>query len=230
MRSGCPPLFGLRKTDSKAGLAADTACMQANTQIRQALGRLQDIETVLLVGRWAFYASGTGHGLDSDRTVTLHAQDTALGGLTQPRLVARAARNTVNTLQARLGAVHVLRQPPEMSLYDARRAAKAAARAGLPFAASQETSVLVPREALALRAALADAPWLLLAERGEVTVIDPWELACDDRQCAAIRNGVGLYSDNARLSQAAGRLLTPYFANALALPAPATALSSASRP
>lgn len=230
-RAGCPPLFGIRKVESAATLAQDTACTQANLQIKQALGRLDTVDTVLLVGRWSYYASGQGVGRDAANRISLHptGRPERVEQM-QAALLAEAARDTVAELRNWMPQVFVLRQPPEIPQYDSRKAAREAAHAGWPLAPAPETVAEVPQDALSLRAALADAPWLPLAEAGEVTLIDPWPRFCTDGTCGAVFDGVGQYFDNNHVTNAAALRVRDLFAPVFRGRDAGTALSGASEP
>ncbi|MBS0123378.1 acyltransferase family protein [Thetidibacter halocola] len=217
-RAGCPPLFGLRKTESGRDLLEDTACTAANTQIRQSLVRLDNLDSVLLAGRWSYYASGQGIGLDSTRHIAVHHVDETRNTLSQAALVIGSARETVALLRQRVGMVQVLRQVPEIPMHDSRMAAREAAHLGWPLATRPATQSDVPRDALALRAALADAPWRPLAKMGTIRLLDPWPLLCDAATCHATRDGTSLYHDNARLTASGARALAPLLLPVFALP------------
>jgi hypothetical protein len=212
-RAGCPPLFGLRKVESAATPAQDMACTQANLQIRQALARLDSLETVLLVGRWAYYAEGRGTGRDAHNRIALHPTDRpARQGEPQAALLAEAAATTVAELAAQGLRVFVLRQPPEIPRYDSRKAAREAAHAGWLLAPAPQTEATVSRAALAPRAALADAPWQGLAAAGSLALLDPWPGVCDAARCAAVQGGTGQYFDNNHVTNAAALRLRGVFA------------------
>ncbi|MBV7395164.1 acyltransferase family protein [Mameliella sediminis] len=216
-RAGCPPLFGLRKVESAATPAQDTACRQANKQIRQALPALDSLDSILLIGRWSYYATGTGLGANAHDSIALHPADGPVStALLQPQLLAQAARDTVAELSPLVGRVNVLRQPPEIPLYDSRAAAREAAHRGLPLAAPAETQSTVPAEAIVLRATLSDAPWVPLAEGGRIAFLDTWPYFCADGICSAVQDGRGQYFDNNHLTNSAAirirDVLRPVFA------------------
>ncbi len=217
-RAGCAPLFGLRKVESAATPAQNTACTQANLQIQQSFTRLQSLETVLLVGRWAYYVSGTGVGLDAENVIDIHPTDGAERlTLTQPQLISSAARETVTFLNERFENVYVLRQPPEIAQYSAQLAAREAAHQGMALAATPKTEPVMSRDTLALRAAISDAPWLPLAEAGAIHWIDSWPRFCTADTCSAIHDDIGQYFDNNHITNSAARrvrdLFTPVFAS-----------------
>ncbi|WP_417205738.1 acyltransferase family protein [Antarctobacter sp.] len=203
-RAGCAPLFGLRKVESAATPAQDTACTQANKQIRQALPALDGLQSVLLIGRWSYYATGEGVGLNADDRIALFPTDRPASTDTlQPQLLAEAARATVEELGQHIPRVFVLRQPPEIPFYNSRFAAREAAHADLPLAAPGQTQDTVPAAAIVLRAILSDAPWLPLATAGRITFLDTWPYFCTDGLCSAVQQGQGQYFDNNHLTNSA---------------------------
>lgn len=215
-RAGCPPLFGVRKIESAATLAQDTACTQANLQIKQALRRLDSLDAVLLIGRWSYYATGQGLGANARDRITLHPTEAPLSTDTgQAQLLIKAAAATVAELSQVVDHVLVLRQPPEIPLYDSRDAAREAAHARLPLAAKPETRASVPRDAIVLRSALSDAPWLPLATSGAITFLDTWPFFCTQNLCSAIQQNQGQYFDNNHLTNSAAirirEVLRPVF-------------------
>lgn len=74
-RAGCPPLLGLRKTESAATPSQDKACELANVQIGQSFGRLDSLSSVLLIGRWGYYTSGQGFGLDASNSIKIFPRE-----------------------------------------------------------------------------------------------------------------------------------------------------------
>lgn len=219
-RAGCPPLFDLRKVESAATLAQDTACTNANLQIRQALQGLPSLKKALLIGRWTYYATGTGIGLDAQNTIALHPTDApAHIGEPQADILARAEEATVNALLDQFDEILVLRQPPEIAQYDSRLAAREAAHAGWPLAPAPVAQNDIPKAALDQRIAAAEAPWRALANSGVITWIDPWPRLCDAETCHALVDGKGYYFDNNHMTNTAARdlrdLFAPVFARTL---------------
>ncbi len=220
-RAGCPPLFDIRKTESAATPAQDLDCQRANKQIKQALPRLSSLDGVLLIGRWAYYATGTGTGLDAENTIRVQPAEGAFPvGTAQDALVAAAAERTAAELGEWIPNVHVLRQPPEIAYYDSRRAAREAAHAGRWLAARPVTQTEMTLEALLPRRSAADAVWQGAASAETIRRIDPWPLLCDDTQCHALQGGVGQYFDNNHLTNAAALRMRGLFAPVFGKDAP----------
>ncbi len=208
--AGCPPLFGLRKTESAATRAQDAACYDATQILRQGAGRIDSLERVLLVARWSYYAKGTGIGTDADNRIDIRADDT--GGYvadTRAGLYAEALRATVAELTAAVGPVTVLRQIPEVPGYASRDIARALAHGRLTEATVGPYLSVVP-EVLAARVMDAEAPQFALVGEGAITLIDPWPIVCQDR-CSVMRAGRPLYFDNNHLTNAGAAALRPLF-------------------
>ncbi|WP_188791269.1 acyltransferase family protein [Salipiger pallidus] len=217
-RAGCPPLFDIRKVESAATLAQDAACTNANLQIKQSFGRLPSLEKVLLIGRWAYYANGSGVGLDAHNTIAVHPAmaPTRVGELQQDT-VAEAAEDTVLYLLDWFDEVLVLRQPPEITKYDSRLASREAAHRGWPLARKPDTATEIPAAALSQRVIASEAPWRAMAAAGAVTLLDPWPWICSDGTCRALHDGAGWYFDNNHVTNTAARAMAPVFAPAFAL-------------
>jgi len=200
-RAGCPPFFDVVKVETAATPAQNAACTTANAQIERALAQDSSFESVLLVGRWSYYANGTGIGLDAENRITLQ------GDGPQARTFADAANATLTGLGARFDQVHVLRQVPEIPTYDSRIAARALAHGrDVPVADMQ-----IAPDALSERIAPAEAPFVALAGTGAITWIDPWPRLCD-ATCSALNGETGLYFDNNHVTNTASLMLRDLFA------------------
>jgi len=202
--AGCPPLFGLTKTETYATPSEDTACNGFNAEMPSRLAQLSGIDRILLVGRWSYYASGRGVGLDAENGISL----VATSGETAPQdvLFADAVSTTVSALSRDFSQVFVLRQVPEIPTYDSRQFAR-------KLAHGQSTGLASVSQGAALeRAATGAAPFDRAAASGNVKILDPWPRLCADGICPAVQNGRGLYFDNNHLTNTGARLLTPLFA------------------
>ncbi len=212
-RAGCPPVFGIRKVENAATPAQDTACTQANLQIKQAFGALPDLRRVLLIARWTYYASGTGAGLDLGNTIALYPTTGPLDPeQAQSDLLAQAVRDTVQHLHQHFHQVDVLRQVPEIPEYDSRLAAREAAHAGWPLAAQVQTVATTPLADLDQRVATAEAPFRALAAEGRLRWIDSWGPICSETDCVAVQDGHGFYFDNNHVTNTGARALSGLFA------------------
>ena len=131
--AGCPPLFGLTKTESAATPAQDVACATATATLQAALTGPAAPPRLLIVGRWSYYATGTGVGRDAHNTIVLAPAPPLAAG---PDLYAAAWDHTLATLPPQT-QVYVLRQPPEFPGYDSRAIATALAHGQMTEAEAQ---------------------------------------------------------------------------------------------
>jgi len=199
--AGCPPLQGVTKTESAATPAEDAACAAATRRTLAGIAETAPA-AVLLVGRWAYYAEGTGVGRDAHNRIML-ADGT---GAPQAEVFGQALLRTAGLLGPLAGRVAVLRQVPELPDYDSRDLARALVHGRLSAAQVQEAGTAAPAS-LAPRNAVADAA---LARLRGVEVIDPWPLLCTP-DCRAVHGGEGWYFDNNHLTNAGARALAPLF-------------------
>lgn len=209
--AGCPPLFGVRKTESAATPAADATCYHETEVLRRGLRDMPSLERVLLVGRWSYYAESSGVGIDADNRIAIRPAEGSGYVETDPALLyAEALRATVAELTEVVGPVSVLRQVPEVPQYSSRRIARALAHGRLDDVTVAPLLVVEP-DALAARARRADAPQLALAQAGAITLIDPRPLLCGDGRCSVMRDGRPIYFDNNHLTNAGAVALRGLF-------------------
>lgn len=208
--AGCPPLFGLIKTETAATPAQDQDCATDTETLRAALPGLTAINRVLLIGRWTYYAEGAGTGLDADNRISLApAAGSGLTGATQAELYAAAWDQTVAELSRTFAHIAVLRQVPEIPRYDSRLFARA-----LAFGQMTESDAMsrfvVQQDALAARVARAEAPLTQLAAEGRITLIDTWPSLCGD-VCSVMQRGQSFYFDNNHLTNTGALALRGLF-------------------
>jgi peptidoglycan/LPS O-acetylase OafA/YrhL len=195
-RAGCPPLFDVRKKESAATRQQDEDCTVANARIRQAIPKLGPIESLLLIGRWAYYAEGQGIGIDSFNTIEISS---ASGGGDGPRdrraFFETAVLATVQELAKSIPRILVLRQVPEIPKYDSRDAARRIAHGRLS-PKEAEIQFTLPRSAVESRMEASERPFRKLAADGTITWLDSWGSFCREESCSALRDGRALYFDN----------------------------------
>jgi len=199
--AGCPPFFGVTKRESAATPAQDQDCHADNAAIRVALPDI-GMRDVVLVGRWAYYATGTGIGRDVQNTITLLPEDAQ-----QTDRFARLLEQTVTEV-SRYARVHVLQQVPEVPEYDSRLTARRLAhgRDG-----SVAASFSVPVWSVDERQASSTPILQDLAEQGLIDLINPQTVLCEDGTCSVLHNDQVLYFDNNHLTNRGAYALAPVF-------------------
>ncbi len=198
--AGCPPLFGVAKTESYATQQEDAACARAKATIERDLGALDTIHTVLLVGRWSYYATGHGIGLDKDNTIQLSGH----GKAGNPAVLKAGFAKTLPRLRSQFDRVFVFEQIPEIPLYDSRRAARDLAH-GHRSPAQVANRARVPRNSVQQRQASA------LETFGDVRLLESWGEFCDARDCSAFKGDESLYFDNNHITNSTARKINPRF-------------------
>ena len=214
-RAGCPPLFGLAKTESAATPAQDAGCLAQNRQMELALTQIEGVRDLVFIGRWAYYAEGQGIGRDAHNKIALQAAPgSGLTGATQAELYAEGWEKTIATLAPHFPRIHVMRDVPEIPQYGSRDMARQLAHGHLTEAEAAPLMEIARPEALA-RAARAEAPIMALAEEGRIALIDPWPILCPD-MCRVMHDGQSWYFDNNHITNTAARAMREILAPAFA--------------
>lgn len=208
--AGCPPVFDVDKAESAATAVQDAACSRANATIRDGLRQFPGLDTLLLVGRWAYYAEGRGVGRDAHNLILLSPRpDSALPHGPQHKLFSAALTSTVTELSDSFGRIFVLRQPPAIPDYDSRAVARALAHGRM--ARDEDAPLTVPRGLAQARAQRSDAPLMALQAAGAIRLLDPWPRLCDAARCSALQDGAAWYFDNNHLTNRAAISLRDLF-------------------
>lgn len=206
-RAGCPPLLGVGKEEDTATPMQNDACAQTNAQIASAIADLEAVEALLLIGRWAYYAEGTGVGRDAHININLFPMpDSPVTGATQKQILASAFAHSIETQSVNFDQIYVLRQVPEIAWYSARDTARRLVHGHLDTA--KDLSRIARAEA-EIRAQGADGILASLPETA--TVLDPWPMFCDQEECSAIHEGRSNYFDNNHITNTGARRVRHLF-------------------
>ena len=203
--AGCPPLFGYEKSESYATPAEDADCSTDNAEIRRALPTLASADTLLLIGRWSYYATGHGTGRDADNTIAI----TRPGATTNAEALTGAVSETLPALQDQFPRLFLLRQPPEIPFYDSRETARRLAHHRL---GPEGAPTSVNRNTAQARSASGEVLFASAISTGALVQIDPWQHLCTETQCSARHGDAIWYFDNNHLTNTAARALAPLFA------------------
>ncbi len=206
-RAGCAPLFDLEKDENSATDVQNRACRLANDQIREAISETP-FKEILLIGRWSYYANGSGIGIDKQNEIRLSP---VIGqGAVQSDLFAGAMRDSLSWLSEQVETVFVLRQAPEIANYDSRQLARGLAHGRMSMDEAKRRQH-IPVAQLHGRNNLAETTLNSLQTTGVIRVLDSWPYFCDAVSCGAVHNGVGQYFDNNHLTNAASLRLRGVF-------------------
>jgi peptidoglycan/LPS O-acetylase OafA/YrhL len=210
----CPPLIGLSKDDNAVDDATDARCTTTNERVLEVLKAHDEIKNVLLVGRWAYYASGEGYGQESHATLELWRTGGQRTGRSDNRSVFEAAfAETLTTLTSMGKDVYVLEQVPELASYKASHLAMALVL--------NEDEALVrgmteqARQSVDERQQSAAAVLAKFASNPKVHVLRTHDQFCNGDTCSALKDGVPRYFDNNHVTTATAIALQPVFAPVL---------------
>lgn len=215
-RAGCPPLFDITKEENSATSAQNAACLEANSKIREAIKTLPPtIRSIVLVGRWSYYVSGRGVGIDDFNTISLKSTATAQPG--QEQVFDRAVPATVSELAKHFDRVFVLQQPPEMQRYSSKLVARGLSAGRIDDGKLNDLLTVTVNEANA-RAASSETPFLDLASQSKIVWLRTWPKFCDGASCGVLHDGKANYFDNNHITNSAASrirdVLEPLFSPA----------------
>lgn len=208
-RGGCPPLAGVRKVERVSSAAEEAQCAASPAIIKRGLAGTPSIDTVLLIGRWAYYAEGTGVGNDAHNWITLSPGPEA--NLPEQDLLQAAITHTVTELDPLVSRIFVLRQAPEMFTYSARAAAQDIAYGRASEGDIRSGMGQTSFADVATRSAGADLALTQGIKGTKAELIDLWGALCDDSDCRAYLGDVPIYFDNNHVTNAGAIGLRHHF-------------------
>ncbi|MEP5152407.1 acyltransferase family protein [Planktotalea sp.] len=209
-RAGCAPIFGLIKDETSATPAQDAACSSANTQIETAL-KQEPFDTVLLVGRWGYYANGGGIGLDESNKISAQVRETSGN---QSEQIAQGLVASIDALEEVGTEVFLLAPIPEIGRYDSRQIARALAGNRLSEIDLNNATIAARSEVDARSTPLREA-FQSVAETG-ATLLDPIPYFCDSATCSALHEGKAQYFDNNHIVNSAALRIRELFTEVFA--------------
>ena len=214
-RAGCPPLFGIEKEENTSTRIQNEACGMANRQIEKALAARTNINTLLLIGRWSYYAEGLGTGENVSDTIRLFATEGGpLEATGHGDLLAAAINHTADVMAERVSNVFFLRQVPEITGYNSRTIARRLAHGHLTDPVQIDALTSVPRPEAEARMRRADTVLQEAGRLDRVQVLDSWDGVCSQASCSAMHDGVAGYFDNNHITNRTAIRLRGLFAPA----------------
>lgn len=219
-RGGCPPLIGLDKAETASTRFENEACADHNNRIADAIKALPETyETVLLIGRWAYYVEGQGVGDDAENLVDLARNAvSSFEAETGPEIFQGALLQTTDLIEEAGLTPVVMRQPPEIFTFSVRAAARALAYGQTTVEELANTKGLTPLELALERNAAVDQ--IFQAFDGQV--IDTWQGICAQDQCRAMQDQEIYYFDNNHLTNNGAIAIRDSYASVFATPGQGT--------
>ncbi len=180
--AGCPPFFGIRKAESAATQEEDARCTEINNQLREGFKTLTSVDRILLIGRWSYYAEGSGVGNDKHNKITLSLP------------FEKGFKDTVAELSDSF-EVYFLRQFPEFPNYSSHDFAKKLAHGRQIDEAALQTEI----SNWEARAKSSDSVLQELTLQERVHLIDSWPHMCS-KTCRMEDGDNVFYFDNNHLT------------------------------
>lgn len=197
-RGGCPPLIGMDKFETAATRFENEACTEHNNRIASAIDALPSLfETVLLIGRWAYYVEGKGVGADAHNLVEIVRNDVStFEADTAPDIFKGALLQTTEMIEKAGLTPMVMRQPPEIFEFSVRAAARALAYGQTTVDSLADAEGKTPVGIVLERNETVDR----VLQSFEGQVIDTWQRICTEDQCRAMQDQKVYYFDNNHLT------------------------------
>ncbi|MBV9760540.1 MAG: acyltransferase family protein [Acidobacteriaceae bacterium] len=197
-QGACAPLLHLKRYDQSFD------CETFNQKVFDYL-RAHRVATIFLEGRWALYAEGSRYK-EEPGTPALLAEG---GRPSQDYAVfEKLVPATLEQLQKLGSKVVIIASTPEVGI-DVPTALARQLLSGISFSLAPSTSAFMDRQRRAFQV-LSDA-----APKYSTEIVYPHRLLCDQTNCAVIKDGRPLYSDDNHLSTHGATVLTPIFEKAL---------------
>jgi peptidoglycan/LPS O-acetylase OafA/YrhL len=196
--SACAPLLHIERPGRRK-------CELFNVTVLAYIAERSELETVILVGRWALLASGTRYKKESGEPVQL-LDTLADEGATSSNeaLFELGLRRTVSALTDMGRRVVILETVPEVG-FEVPSAYLIAELTGR----NVQTLIAPTVAEYSERNRAASSVLASLADSGAVQIIKPATTLCDEKVCAVTARGVPLYRDSNHLSTFGARYLAP---------------------
>jgi len=203
-KAACPPLLNLERPDRS------TSCHAFNQGILKLIADSPQLDTVVLVSRWALYATGTRYKQESGGSVILQAVNSPNSDADNFDLFRLGLKATVAELQLLGKRVIVLAQIPEIG-YNVPSSLYVANVSGRDI-----EGIIAPRlEEFNQRTQLVNAVLEELREDFGMHILWPSEMLCDDQVCHLLERGQPLYRDDNHLSAIGSVWLAEIFSGLL---------------
>ena len=216
-KSSCPPVLGVDIRASNSTPDADRRCSRDNQAILAFLKQNQQrVKTIVLVGRWAYYTSGRGLGVDAHSAITLSPSEGApSSSQSQPELLMAALDRTIDELRAQGHDVFILEQLPEFGDYSTSKLARGL-RIGTADYEQTIASLGTQNYQLVQQRQAVMSVYLEAEElRSRASVLRSHSYFCKGDVCSLVLGGVPSYFDNNHVTAPAAVRLRGLFAPAM---------------
>lgn len=200
--NGCAPVLDVSR---QIGDLSET-CPAFARKTLSILSEHKEIDTIILVSRWARHAEGTPYGIENQGPLFLANGDKIARTVTENRIIFRnALMKTLDELASLNRRIIILGSIPEMGVDVPNVLAKARWR-------GVETNLAIERTAFSKRQAFVVETFRLAEKKFTVEIYDASSYFCTEASCVDVSiSGEPLYADNNHVSSFGAARLTPLF-------------------
>ncbi len=200
--NGCAPILNV----SRPVRDLRGECPAFNGKVLSILREHPELETIVIVARWARHGEGTPYGEESRSALFLATADALAETVEENRIIYR--RELFNTLEQLMPLnrnIVIVGPIPEMGVDVPIVLAKATWR-------EQPKDLSVSIDAYLARQAFVNDTFEQAADRFNIHYHDPSPYFCQDNRCADVtQDGLPLYFDNNHVASRGAQRLTPLF-------------------
>lgn len=196
-RGGCPPVWGLDKSESASSAIEDRACTEQNQRVKQLVTENLKIDSIVLVGRWSYYMHGGGIGIDDHNHIELTPIETSVAtGVADEDLFLFAFQNTIQKLNDHGFNPFVVEQPPEFPYLSSSLIARGLFTGQIDYQQTLDEVGVIPYHVVIKRQGRFMALMEELDSSGSATALNTHSYFCTQSECNALYGNKLAYYDN----------------------------------
>lgn len=210
---GCPPVFGISKDEFVSSKAIDDQCAVRNKAFEAFLQKEKSrIDAIVLVGRWSYYLTGEGTGVDSQNWIKLWPESGKPSDVkNQTEFFVSSMRNTLEQLHGEGFKVFIVEQPPEFSQFLARTLAIGLMNGSSDFDESVATIGKEDYSKVLARQGAIQPLFNDVEQKGIATLLRTHHYFCDQTSCSVMRDNLPHYFDNNHVSSTGAANISDMF-------------------
>lgn len=208
---GCPPVLGLHKDESVSSKRIDDICPQHNDAVRKLIATDERIQAVVLIGRWSYYANGSGVGVDNDNSIRIWSGNDNHGTIDQAAYFVSAFETTVRDLKSHHKQVFIVEQVPEFERFRARELAIGLMNGSADFEHSIAELTIEEYRDVMERQRIVQETLAKVEHEGLATILRTHKYFCGVLRCSLMLRGYPAYFDNNHISSFGAEQISPMF-------------------
>lgn len=197
---GCPPVFGVQKDESVSPKSVDSLCTTRNNAVRTLIKTDPRITSIVLIGRWSYYMTGKGTGVDQVNKIRVWPENSETVVIDQAEYFSLAIMETISYLNQENKKVFVVEQPPEFPHFQSRPLAISLMKNQSLSKGNLERLTTVSYSDVMLRQGSIQQQFSRAESEDLISVLNTHRYFCDDVSCNLIWDDMPLYFDNNHIS------------------------------